>query len=175
MLASVRKGTAVFPAAGPEKHWPPSKQQLKEGTLGHWDLISENWQQRHSGTANGFQWVYSNRVRELECWDFKSETCRFILMIFHLISFSACQHMAGPIGSHRGSFKWGLVVAKLRKRKEGFCRLVDRGGCSIDAAIAAVLSELDNSYSFKDEKITTVRAFLYSWLALKRIWHCGVA
>lgn len=73
MLASIQKGTAVFPAAGPEKHWPPSKQQLKEGTLGHWDLISENWPQRHSGTANGFQWVYSNRVRELECWDFTSE------------------------------------------------------------------------------------------------------
>lgn len=39
-------------------------------------------------------------------------------------------------------------------------------GISPDVAVAAVLSELDSVFGFKEEQITALKDFPFSWLAL---------
>lgn len=39
-------------------------------------------------------------------------------------------------------------------------------GISQDVAVAAVLSELNSIFGFKEEQVTAPKGFLFSWLAL---------
>lgn len=50
-------------------------------------------------------------------------------------------------------------------------RLINKGGHTVDAAIAAALSELEKFSSLKDKQITALKAFLYSRLNLARRTH----